>query len=278
MFALMMLLILSVLACCVLGKLIRDGGEIQLYGHDSDVAADGMNVLVIGVGTAMSANDYGKLCNKIANTAVRTLVAMVDSHCWLINPIKLCSGPFADKFKAVQTLIKELSFEAKSWFIGGHSAAGSAASYALIEKKLVVTSGKLAGYIGFDPFQFKGQAINIPTLIWAFEKPSCFVDLKGGGAGFFNGTASYPATYGIKNNYLYTLKEGYQHCIFSDKGCIFGLLCGAKSEEALVKAHAAIAQSIRLFVQDGSAMQGSPMFSVRAVEVVKTKARVAVNA
>jgi len=217
---------------------IREGAFRYHYDESVPNACD--TVLFIGVGTAMSVNDYDQISSLIVTG--KPIVTIISDHDprWFV---KLSSKKFASFYNemtgSLQSLVPACKGKDPMILVGAHSASGQASIEALPNLKR-----KPDGYVGLDPFKINERKMkidkSIPTLEWGFAKTTCAVKI---------GQAAKPA-YKIssKNHRVFyrvdNISEAIAHCVFTDKGC--GFVCGMKSQGSWVRD--AVAKSIHAFV------------------------------
>lgn len=166
-------------------------------------------VVVIGVGTAMSKEDYQILADLICKNGF--YCAIIDNNPGF--PTKTSASQYASVYNTVKDLFAYNNIYISQYYAGGHSASGEACIYA-INKKLITTSG----FIGLDPYKYSDISIspNVKSLFWGFNASSCGVDISEAGVKFFNSkilTNTNPY-------YLYKVNSSnIYHCDFTDGGC-----------------------------------------------------------
>jgi hypothetical protein len=237
-----LLLLLSAIAPSYAGTVISNTDNVVIYGRNVTQPGE-VSVMVMGVGTACSSKDYSRLANAIVDGVDNLLVAIADP--WSPNLFKNDPKPFKAAFDSVKAVLITLKYKVKAYYVGGHSAGGQAAANAIKNKEYITDD--IGGFIGWDPYKSQSKwALSVPALIWTFSKASCFVEPSmGGGASFYDAIVPSDSSFAIKNDVKYTFQgKDYQHCIFTDYGCL-GFCKPPKDPSAAYKA---IALSIGNFI------------------------------
>lgn len=196
-------------------------------------------VFIIAVGTNMTCSDYATVSRDIVSKSP-SIVIILDHHPgW---PVKLDKQKFADQANELTKHLEKYAPKAntksiKKIAIGGHSAGGQAA----IES---ITSGLLnfapAAFIGLDPFEIKVKEINIPALLWGFDKTTCGVGAEKAAKAAYNISPEASRVF-----YQVMNPDGkITHCIFADSGCA---ACPANQVGFWVRK--AVADSLILFLK-----------------------------
>jgi hypothetical protein len=134
--------------------------------------------------------------------------------------------------------------------VGGHSASGGAAFYALDE----LYNFDVAGYISLDPFPIRDNAARnvpaVPTLAWGFTTTTCDVTVSQAAlAAYEHALVHRRVLYQLQNekNAQIVSTCRLSHCLFTDRGCPF---CRNSCDTtANTDAIHDVALSIQLFVQ-----------------------------
>ena len=229
-----------------------EGGEFRYFYDDGEGVASCLNVVLFGVGTAMSIKDYNIISTDMVSG--RDIVAIVVDPAPGF-PTKNSDARFVQVIDAIVTDLHTFipicniaptcssstnstdpDVCTKKIIIGGHSASGGTAWRCL--SKL---SFRPSGYLGLDPYRLDPKApeqVDIPTLSFGFTRATCGVEVD------FAAKASY-LTSGNDHRVLYMFDnqvvEGngaskILHCSFTDKGC-FGVICpGGGDGDAWVRA------------------------------------------
>jgi len=218
-------------------------GDVKL--HYSDPLPASCEVVVLGVGTAMSVNDYDKLSTAIAEYG--HIVAVVDHN--KNNMVKTDDEKFLNLATELKTQFFDLASDfgckqVKHWLMGGHSASGQAAQNAI-----AANHGLADAVFSLDPFDASQVApVCLPAMYWGFKHTTCFVSRNNGAAKVYEQGETNQALYQV-NNKFYWSKFGYipdyYHCSFCDSGF---MLC---SNFKLTPEHfyLDIAESVDRFIQ-----------------------------
>jgi hypothetical protein len=198
---------------------VTSNGQVRIHYPASSPAS--CDVITIGVGTAMSDNDYDNLAGQLNSFGY--IVAVMDHQ-----PGNLTKTD-ATKYKNLANDIKAnlltwLSGSGVScnsvahWIMGGHSAGGQAAHNAVSDNP-----GLADAMFNIDPFDISGAGnISVPTLNWGLDTTTCFVDKnKAAKAAYYKSTGKRAfvrinVPYGF-NWCGYSPK--YFHCSFTDGTC-----------------------------------------------------------
>mmetsp|Transcript_11469 Transcript_11469/g.21449 ORF Transcript_11469/g.21449 Transcript_11469/m.21449 type:complete len:316 (-) Transcript_11469:2313-3260(-) len=229
---------------------IREG--LFRYFYDNAVPNPCKTVLFLGVGTAMSVDDYDNLSTLIVDG--NEIMAVVIDH----NPkwfVKLSWRKFASLYNTIVSSLHQIIpvCEGKRndlILLGAHSASGQAAVEAL--PNLTRTPD---GFIGLDPYKITTTSTHhedatmqvdesIPTLNWGFARTTCGVNIDQAAKALYRMTNRKHRVFFRVNNTENSTNHGVAHCIFTDKGC--GIICGTKGKGDWILL--AVAHSIHLFV------------------------------
>jgi len=173
------------------------------------------DVVLMGVGTAMSVEDYNKISTVIVerlsqsqSPATGGIVFIVSDH----NPgriVKTSFTQYATLYNEVQHQLHDLipvcgnnnTTTTRNFYIGGHSASGQAALVAATRQNEL--NEVPDGFIGWDPYDISDKTIlmdedsntpNVPfpfpTLDWGFTKTTCFVPIEKAAAGAYRFSSS----------------------------------------------------------------------------------------
>jgi hypothetical protein len=241
--------------------------SLRIHYNRTHESACRSTLILVGVGTAMTETNYDGLGSSIAGQLANAIVVIVNPN---RSPIKLNALPFADALSRAVSRLQEservmdvplLPAEAKlcpqnlQTVVGGHSASGAAAFYALND----LYNFSVSGYIGLDPFPIKQQVSRtVPTLTWGFSATTCQVTASQAAmAAYERALPNYRVLYQL-NNTIHPESSScrFSHCLFTDDGCPFcGNQCNATTNRNAI---ADVALSLRLFVQ---ALQSTLPFS-----------------
>lgn len=218
---------------------IREGA--YKYFYDSSVPNACESVIFLGVGTAMSVNDYNNIGTEISTG--KPIVTVIVDH----NPrifVKTSDRKFASYYNA---LVPDLQSRIPACantpnpkiLVAAHSASGQAAVKALPKLET-----KPSGFIGLDPFRITEGKMKIdpslPSLEWGFAKTTCSVKIDQAAKPAYSiSSPDHRVFYRVDN-----AAQGISHCVFTDKGC--AIVCGLKKDGGWVIP--AVAASIHTFV------------------------------
>ena len=187
------------------------------YFHIDDVGTDCYSsAIMIGVGTAMTVDDYEILAQAIVTTVNDTsaLLVIVDPNPH--NPIKLDPKAFATTINRLVAQLHEASTasfhfcsrENATVVVGGHSASGAAAFYG---SKLF--DFPVAGFIGLDPFPIqRREPLLIPALFWGFSVTTCGVSVQRAALAAYNQSMS-------GQRVMYQLQNSHRKKLPSNESC-----------------------------------------------------------
>ncbi len=202
------------------------------------------DAILLGVGTAMSADGYDKLSTQLVNNG---FVVVIMDHA------------VGNLVKTDKTKYRNLALEVKSnllgwisdsqctavshWIMGGHSAGGQAAHNALVDDATLADAS-----FSIDPFDISGSGqINIPALYWGFDVTTCFVDKdKAAKAAYYRST-SQRAFFKVAKKYSWGpcgYSPKYFHCSFCDGHCPACTNCMTTPDHFFVD----VAASVKRFV------------------------------
>uniref|UniRef100_A0A7S1BHA6 Chlorophyllase n=1 Tax=Corethron hystrix TaxID=216773 RepID=A0A7S1BHA6_9STRA len=220
----------------------------EIYRDDS--SADLISVLIFfGVGTALRADDYSDLSNKIVSGLSGVAVIVVDFE--PSNPTKNDAAAFASSVKFIlDTLDSDKDFPLASdraVVVGGHSAGGYAAASALTEK--LYGDSSPVGFVGLDPCptpMSKFSALPCPAFVFGFTKQTCGVDPELSAKGAYLAGPIDHRTMILLQNTGGEDKTDFNHCVFTDKGC--GFVCPVVDAELGKIVRSSVAGSLRVFL------------------------------
>jgi hypothetical protein len=261
-----------------------DEGIIR-YHYDSTAnrTNECSTILLIGVGTTMSVQDYDLLSIDIAKQNPDALVTIVDHAPG--NPLKQSGERFARLVSAVgarvehlfpmcfqQSLQQLINQTRPAFIIGGHSASGEAAIKSLPYLKGVSPTGLIL----LSPFRITSSMpeIKIPTLLWGFSMTTCLVDIR------HETEMAYRLSSADSGRVLYQLQNPSgepRHCIFTNHGCP---LCPGSSSQRYAWVHPAVGESIAKYlvgVKTGTFTRKSMKLSLFPEEIETTFLRMFVG-
>lgn len=199
---------------------VSSNGQVRVHYPSSSPAA--CEVIMLGVGTAMSDNDYDKLAGQLNTFGY--IVAILDHQ-----PGNLT--------KTDATKYKNLALEIKAnlltwlngtgvscssvahWIMGGHSAGGQAAQYAVGNNP-----GLADAIFSIDPFDVSNAPIvNLPSQHWGLDTTTCFVDKNKAAKAAYQRTSNSKREF-VRINVPYGFNwcgysPKYFHCSFTDGTC-----------------------------------------------------------
>ena len=194
-------------------------GELRVYFDDSEGLPHDIpnHIMLLGVGAAMSVDDYNLISAEIITSNPTFAVALLDP-----NPGFFVKSDFARFARCAETAMKKLpallpsAFHDAPIIVGGHSNGGEGAIGALS-----LLSFQPVGLIGLDPYQVKSPTnITVPAMLWGFTKQTCLVPVSGAAqAAYLIGDASHRVLYQIQNT-----ANSLTHCSFTDNGCPSSIL------------------------------------------------------
>lgn len=139
--------------------------------HLPTTSSASCDVVVLAVGTAMSTSSYDSLSGAITSYGYATVI--IDHN---------VGGLTKTDATAYAALVAEVKANMPTWaagkcgainhyVLGGHSAGGQAAHYA------VAADNNLADALfSIDPYNISSAAnINLPYMVWGFNVTTCFV-------------------------------------------------------------------------------------------------------
>jgi hypothetical protein len=214
-------------------------GKVRYYYHDSHKEAPCQNWILLGVGTAMSVDDYSRLSRAIVRHNPDWAVLVLDPNPYV--PIKLLSFQYKAlvnhlSHSSNETLFPACSAPPSQIVIGGHSAAGRAA---------MVRGGydfEPAAQVGLDPWWICPESSNqapglrssafcagrsaspmidetLPSLFFGFTQTTCGVDPSIASVSAYTRTGpDHHVLYQVHNDNT-APSTTYNHCSFTDHGC-----------------------------------------------------------
>ena len=232
----LLLFIEPTLSIIISNSVSLPNAELKYHYDDTMSYYTCETLVLLGVGTAMSVDDYDVLSAKISSK--QPIITVIADH----FPgffYKSSSNRFADVYnKLLESqgdIIPVCSGKSiKNILIGGHSSGGTAALLSLSKLKR-----KPNGYIGLDPFSIEENVDeNLPVMLWGFSETTCQVKPE----------RAAKATYTTSNDFhriLYRVNNtggSVNHCSFTDEGC--GSFCPSSGEGWM---HDVVAKSIQNF-------------------------------
>jgi hypothetical protein len=257
----------------------------QQHSTTSNNDACRSTLILVGVGTAMNANSYDALGVAVASQVPHAIVAIVNPTRSVIklNPITLDARPFANAVNRVVSRLLESSSSTRRIrdpsllpadvklcplnattttsssqpaaplriLVGGHSASGAAAFYALDQ----LYDFDVSGYLSLDPFPIRPDPSrtvpSLPTLAWGFAATTCKVTVSEAAvAAYEHALPNRRVLYQVQNSVPGGSSSSsciLSHCLFTDGGCPFcGNACNATANRDAI---ADVGLSVRLFVE-----------------------------
>jgi hypothetical protein len=242
------------------------------------------DILVIGVGTAMSVEGYDKVAERIVAISGSSSLVVVISDSNPDHIVKLPSSKYASLLNAIRDQLnsglvpicaREQVHNHKQYvrstlssleigptqeqqqqqqqprvnfLIGGHSASGQAALEAA-QKGLYDFVPD--GFVGLDPYDISEKTMNFssplqfPTINWGFTHTTCFVKVQKAAQGAYRLSSSE------SGRVLYLIDNehnGMTHCVFTDHGCGVGAFDVCPTNENFEWVHESVGESIHKFV------------------------------
>jgi hypothetical protein len=250
------------------------------------------HVVVIGVGTSMTVEDYDILARKIVNGT--SIVVIVTNH--NVNGIlKSSARRYACLINAVYDQLEELvpicslqsittagtitsatttsttttttSKKEKNFIVGGHSSSGQAAFDA--SQKYLFDFQPLA-FFGLDPYPVTPSneelRLQIPALFWGLRTTTCFVHVQTAAMG------AYQLSLSDSGRVLYAIDNTHNeitHCVFTDHGCGIGPIIVCPTERTTFGwVYDAVANSLHAYLH---ALETKQEFQRDMFELTQTK-------
>lgn len=195
------------------------GSECSVRVHYPASIPAAADAFIIAVGTAMSRTDYDFLAAQM-NARGYIVVAMDHAPG---NLVKTDAG----KFQSCANLVKNniagwlapYGFSSVAhWIMGGHSAGGQAAQYAIAANPALANA-----IFSIDPYNLSGApTVNGPAMYWGFTTTTCFVGVNDAAKAGYYGTAGQRAFVRVKKKYSFGpcgYSPKYFHCSFCDGHC-----------------------------------------------------------
>ena len=192
-------------------------GQYRIFYKSPSPAA--CEAFIIAVGTAMSRDSYDNLAN--AMTAYGYVVVIVDHQPGSMT--KMDEGKFRNcAIEIENNLVSWLSgtgcTSIAHWILGGHSAGGQAAQYAVGHDL-----GLADAMFSIDPYNIDGAPrIALPGLYWGFNVTTCFVEKSDAAEAAYYYNDSHRAFYRVNKIYSWGpcgYSPKYYHCSFADGSC-----------------------------------------------------------
>lgn len=226
-----------------------EGGNLRYFFDKAIGAAACQNVVLLGVGTAMSVKDYNLISTEIV-TGHNILTIVYDFAPGF--PFKNSEKDYIKLINAVvanlSTLVpicNDIADTKRTIVVGGHSASGGVAW-----KCLNRLNFQPDGFIGLDPYKLdpKGATqVEVPSLSFGFTKSTCRVQLDNAARASYNASGKdHRVLYLIDNNDKIGNKDVAVHCSFADNGCS-GPVCPSRDGDPSVRA--LVGFSIQSFVR-----------------------------
>lgn len=194
-------------------------GGCSVRVHHPPAVAAAPEVFVLAVGTAMSRSSYDFLSAQL--TAKGYVVVIMDHQPG--NLTKTDAGKFRTcvdlvKARIAGWLAPRGYAGAAHWIVGGHSAGGQAAQYALAADPTMADA-----IFSIDPYNLSGAPrVPGPALYWGFETTTCFVGVNDAARAGYYGTDGRRAFVRVKRGYSWGpcgYSPKYFHCSFCDGHC-----------------------------------------------------------
>jgi hypothetical protein len=198
---------------------ITSNGQVRV--HYPAISPASCDVITLGVGTAMSDNDYDNLSAKLNGYGY--IVAVMDHQ-----PGNLTKTD-ANKYKNLALDVKANMVSwlgavgvncgsIAHWIMGGHSAGGQAAHNAVSSNP-----GLADAMFNIDPFDISGAGnVSVPTLNWGFDTTTCFVTKENAAKAAYQKSTGQRAFVRVKVPYGFNWcgpSPKLYHCSFTDGTC-----------------------------------------------------------
>ena len=198
------------------------------------------HVLFLGVGTAMTINDYDGLAKKLVEAYPLTVIVTDHVPGFFV---KSFAGKFSNFYNKmvpnIQSLVPSCTDKENPMiFVSGHSGSGQA-----IINALDTLDPKPVGFVGLDPYKINANRmqITIPALEWGFRKTSCLVRInRAAKLAYKVSEMTKKIFYRVDN-----VSQRIAHCVFTDNGCMF--VCGRRGDDEWVRD--TVTYSIRAFIE-----------------------------
>lgn len=202
------------------------------------------DAIVLGVGTAMSADGYDKLSTQLVGKGF--VVAILDHN--VGNIVKTDKNKYRAlalevKSKMLQWISDSQCTAIAHWIMGGHSAGGQAAHNALVDDSTLADA-----VFSIDPFDVSGSGqVNLPALYWGFDVTTCFVEKDKAAKAAYLRSTQERAFFRVAKKYSWGpcgYSPKYFHCSFCDGHCPACTNCMTTPDHFFVD----VATSVRRFV------------------------------
>jgi hypothetical protein len=226
-----------------------EGGQYR-YFFDSTVSTFCDSVVMLGVGTGMTTEDYSLVSSAIVRGQPNLIVLVTDhSPDWLVKSSEKdyvrVTNAINDNLAIILPLCSNTRSHSPKILVGGHSASGGTAWRCLHQLNFLPH-----GFIGLDPFRIdphdtsQDKRPRIPTINYGFTALTCGVSPD------YAALASYEASGDWKRRILYRFDSSnvsaLSHGSFTDHGC-FGSICPAGYQADDVRS--LVAKSVPIFLQ-----------------------------
>ena len=187
--------------------------------HYPNPVPAGVNTFILAVGTAMSRSDYDNLANQLV---AKGYVAVIMDH----QPgslTKTDAGKFTSCVNTVKSQIASwlspAGFTSVShWILGGHSAGGQAAHYAV-----AATPSLADAMFSIDPYNLSSAPnVHGPALYWGFASTTCFVTVNDAAKAAYARTTGHREEVKVGSVNAFNpcgYSPKYYHCSFADGSC-----------------------------------------------------------
>ncbi len=176
------------------------------------------DVIVLGVGTAMSISSYDTLSDAINSYGYATVImdqnvggltkTDADDYAALVSEVKANLPTWAaDSCDAIAHYV-----------LGGHSAGGMAAHNAVAADTTLADA-----MFSIDPYDISDSAnISLPYMVWGFNFTTCFVTKEDAAQAAYEHSSGNRAFYRVEATYSWGpcgYSPKYFHCSFCDGHC-----------------------------------------------------------
>jgi hypothetical protein len=221
--------------CCDNRAMVR----IHHSLNNSTAAVCRKNIVLLGVGTAMSTGQYDRLSHAMVRASSNTSTTDENSLVVVVldptpyDPVKLSQRAYANAVHQLITM-KELErlmtdddvqfCDDLTLIVGGHSAGGATALNAITNDMFTVP---MAGFIGLDPYFVpttpRNGKLPVPSLLWGFVQTTCRVNVDHAAQAAYDlSTDGLRVMYRLESS---STTQQYSHCCFTDSGCLWVCPC-----------------------------------------------------
>lgn len=191
-------------------------GKIRI--HYSATTPASCDVILLGVGTAMSASSYDTLSGELNKYGYVTVI-LDHAPGSLTKTSASQYAALANEVKANLTgWLGGTCTGVAHWLMGGHSAGGQAAQAAIADS-LTQTDA----IFSIDPYNANNAGtVNVPALYWGFDVTTCFVTKDDAAKAAYQRSQSQRAFYRVAAKYSWGpcgYSPKYFHCSFCDGHC-----------------------------------------------------------